>query len=103
MNSATLEKQLQRLADALSEFDDALIDTQMNSVPSPNTRDICRRRLLAEINRDLPDIGGSVCGIGGKLSNSRLLRGDTKPRTVQKAYSQNGVRQKARGSGYSTK
>ena len=35
MNLAILEKGLQRLADALSEFDDALIDAQMNSVPSP--------------------------------------------------------------------
>ena len=32
MNSAILEKQLQRLADTLSEFDDALVDAQMKSV-----------------------------------------------------------------------
>ena len=55
MNSAILEKQLQRLADALSEFDDALVDAQMKFVPSPNMLDIQRRRLLAEIDNDLSD------------------------------------------------
>ena len=31
MNSERLKKQLQRLSDTLSEFDDALIDAQMKS------------------------------------------------------------------------
>ena len=48
MNLAILEKHLQRLADTLSEFNDALIDAQMNSVPGPNITDISRQRLLAE-------------------------------------------------------
>ena len=52
MNLAILEKQLQRLSDTLSEFDDALIDAQMNSVPGPNITDIRRRRLLAEIDNE---------------------------------------------------
>ena len=42
MNSAILGKQLQRLSDALSEFDDALVDAQMKSVPGPNMLDISR-------------------------------------------------------------
>ena len=60
MNSAILEKQLQRLADALSKFDDALVDAQMKFVPSPNMLDIQRRRLLAEIDNDLSD-GSTKC------------------------------------------
>ena len=67
MNSAILEKHLQRLADVLSEFDDVIIIAQENSVASPNITDIRRRRLIAEIDNNLSDISGSVCGIGEKI------------------------------------
>ena len=67
MNLAILEKQLQRLSDTLSEFDDAFIDAQMNSVPGPNITDIRRQRLLTEIDNDLSNISGRVCGIGEKI------------------------------------
>ena len=67
MHSEILEKGLQKLSDALSEFDDALVDAQMKSVPGPNMADIQRRRLLAEIDSDLSDISESVCGIGEKI------------------------------------
>ena len=73
MNLAILEKQLQRLADTLSEFDDALIDAQMNSVPGPNITDIRRQRLLTEIDSDLSDISGSVCGIGEKIEQLKTF------------------------------
>ena len=73
MNLAILEKQLQRLADTLSEFNDALIDAQMNSVPGPNITDISRQRLLAEIDSDLSDISGSVCGIGEKIEQLKTF------------------------------
>ena len=64
MNLAILEKQLQRLSDTLSEFDDAFVDAQMNSVPGPN---ITGQRLLTEIDNDLSNISGRVCGIGEKI------------------------------------
>ena len=67
MHSEILEKGLQKLSDALSEFDDALVDAQMKFVPGPNMPDIQRRRLLAEIDSDLSDISESVCGIGEKI------------------------------------
>ena len=67
MNLERLEKHLQRLSDTLSEFDDALIDTQENFVLSPSVTDIRRRRLLSEIDSDLSDISGNVCGIGEKI------------------------------------
>ena len=73
MNLAILEKHLQRLADTLSEFNDALIDAQMNSVPGPNITDISRQRLLAEIDSDLSDISGSVCGIGEKIEQLKTF------------------------------
>ena len=73
MNSERLEKYLQRLAEALSEFDDALKDIQRKSVPSPNITDIRRRRLIAEIDNDLSDIGGSVGGIGEKIEQLKSL------------------------------
>ena len=73
MNLAILEKQLQRLADTLSEFNDALIDAQMNSVPGPNITDIRRQRLLAEIDSDLSNINGSVCGIGEKIEQLKTF------------------------------
>ena len=73
MNLAILEKQLQRLADTLSEFNDALIDAQMNSVPGPNITDILRQRLLAEIDSDLSNINGSVCGIGEKIEQLKTF------------------------------
>ena len=72
MNSAILGKQLQRLSDALSEFDDALVDAQMKSVPGPNMLDISRQRLLAEIDSDLSDISESVCGIGEKIEQLKI-------------------------------
>ena len=67
MHSKILEKGLQKLSDALSEFDDALMDAQTNSVPSPNVADIQRRRLIAEIDSDLSDLSEGVCGIGEKI------------------------------------
>ena len=73
MNLAILEKQLQRLSDTLSEFDDALIDAQMNSVPGPNITDIRRQRLLTEIDSDLSNINGSVCGIGEKIEQLKTF------------------------------
>ena len=73
MNLAILEKQLQRLADTLSEFNDALVDAQMRFVPGTNTTDIRRRRLLAEIDSDLSDISGSVCGIGEKIEQLKTF------------------------------
>ena len=50
MHSKRLEKRLQKLSDALSEFDDALVDVQTNSVPGPTESDIRRRRLIIEID-----------------------------------------------------
>ena len=73
MNLAILEKQLQRLSDTLSEFNDALIDAQMNSVPGPNITDISRQRLLAEIDSKLSNINGSVCSIGEKIEQLKTF------------------------------
>ena len=73
MNLERLEKHLQRLSEVLSEFDDALVDAQENFVPSPSITDIRRRRLLTEINSDLLDISGSVCGIGEKIEQLKSL------------------------------
>ena len=73
MNLAILEKQLQRLADTLSEFNDALIDAQMNSVPGPNITDISRQRLLAKIDNELSNISGSVCGIGENIEQLKTF------------------------------
>ena len=67
MHTAILEKHLQRLADVLSEFDDAFTDAQMKFVPDPSETDTRRRRLIAEIDNDLSDISGSVSGIGEKI------------------------------------
>ena len=67
MHSEILEKGLQKLSDALSEFDDALMDAQTNSVPGPNQSDIQRRRLIAEIDSNVSDVSKSVCGIGEKI------------------------------------
>ena len=67
MNSEILEKGLQKLSDALSEFDDAPVDVQMNSVPGPTESDIRRRRLIAEIDCNLSDVSKGVCGIGEKI------------------------------------
>ena len=67
MNTELLEKGLQKLSDALSEFDDILEDAQMNSVPGPNQSDIQRRRLITEIDSNVSDVSKSVCGIGEKI------------------------------------
>ena len=67
MNSEILEKGLQKLSDALSEFDDALVDVQMNSVPGPNESDIRRRRLIIAIDSGLSDVSKGVYGIGEKI------------------------------------
>ena len=67
MNSEILEKGLQKLSDDLSEFDDALVDVQTNSVPGPNESDIRRRRLIIAIDSDLSDVSKGVCGIGEKI------------------------------------
>lgn len=75
MNLAMLEKQSQRLADALSGMDDALTDLQMESVPSPSSADIQRRRLLAEIDSDLSELDQGVVGIGEKVEQLKSLDG----------------------------
>ena len=75
MHTAILEKHLQRLSDVLSEFDDVIIIAQENSVASPNITDIRRRRLIAEIDNDLSNISGSVCGIGEKIEQLKSLKG----------------------------
>ena len=75
MKLERLEKHLQRLADALSELDDALEDTQMNFVSGPNEPEKRRERLLAEIDNDLSDIESSVCGIGEKIEQLKSLDG----------------------------
>ena len=67
MHSKRLEKRLQKLSDDLSEFDDALVDVQTNSVPGPNESDIRRRRLIIAIDSDLSDVSKGVCGIGEKI------------------------------------
>ena len=67
MNTELLEKGLQKLSDALSEFNDILADAQMNSVPGPNQSDIQRRRLITEIDSNVSDVSKSVCGIGEKI------------------------------------
>ena len=67
MNSEILEKGLQKLSGDLSEFDDALVDVQTNSVPGPNESDIRRRRLIIAIDSDLSDVSKGVCGIGEKI------------------------------------
>ena len=67
MNTALLEKGLQKLSDALSEFDDILVDAQMSSVPGPNQSDIRCRRLIAEIDSGVSGLSEGVCGIGEKI------------------------------------
>lgn len=79
MNSKRLEKELQKLSDALSEFDDALVDIQMNSVPGPNESDIRRRRLIAEIDSDLSGVSEGVCGIGEKIEQLKSF--ESMPKT----------------------
>ena len=78
MNLERLEKQLQRLADALSEFDDALVDAQEKFVPSPSSTDTRRRRLLGQIDNDATDISGSVCGIGEKIEQLKTFENPCK-------------------------
>ena len=73
MNSEILEKGLQKLSDALSEFDDAPVDVQMNSVPGPTESDIRRRRLIAEIDCNLSDVSN--------LSSIKDFRGSWEPET----------------------
>ena len=73
MNSERLKKQLQKLSDTLSEFDGVIIIAQENSVPVPNTTDIRRKRLIAEIDNDLSDISESVCGIGEKIEQLKTF------------------------------
>ena len=73
MNSERLKKQLQKLSDTLSEFDDALVDAQMKFVPGPSMTDIRRRWLIAEIDNDLSNTSGSVCGIGEKIEQLKLF------------------------------
>ena len=46
MHSVKLEQELQKLSDALSEFDDALTYLQMKFVSSPNILGISHQRLL---------------------------------------------------------
>lgn len=75
MNSVKLEQRLQKLSDALSEFDDALIEAQTGFVPSPNMRDRQRERLLKGIDSDLSDISVSVCGIGEKIERLKSFKG----------------------------
>lgn len=67
MKLEKLEKQSQRLSDALSGFDDAFKDVHRSFVPSPNMIDIQREELLKAIDRSLSDIDESVCEIGEKI------------------------------------
>ena len=64
MDLAILEKHSQRLADAMSAFDDALEDTQDNFVQGRNAPDPQRKELLKGIDNHLSDINKSVCEIG---------------------------------------
>ena len=71
MNSIKLEKGLQKLFDALSEFDDALIDAQENSVSGPNVSDI--RRIIAEIESYTSDVSQSVSQIEEKIEKLKVF------------------------------
>ena len=75
MNTDKLDQKFQNLSNALSEFDDALTDTQMNSVPSPNMADISRWRLLAEIDSDVSGLDKGVIGIGEKIEQIKNFNG----------------------------
>lgn len=71
MNSIKLERELQKLLDALSEFDDALIDAQENSVSGPNVADI--RRIIAEIESYTSDVSQSVSQIEEKIEQLKIF------------------------------
>lgn len=71
MNSIKLEKRLQKLLDALSDFDDALIDAQENSVSGPNVADI--RRSIAEIESYTSDVSQSVSQIEKKIKQLKVF------------------------------
>ena len=71
MNLERLEKQLQRLSDALSYFDDALIDAQENSVSGPNVSDI--RRIIVEIESYTSDVSQSVSQIEEKIEQLKIF------------------------------
>ena len=73
MKLAILEKELQKLSDALSELDDTLKDTRKYSVPSPNMIDRQRDHLLTGIDNDLSEINGSVCGIREKIEKLKTF------------------------------
>ena len=73
MNPVKLEQELQNLSDALSEFDDALTDFQMKSVPSPNMRGVSHQRLLSEIDSDTSELSRGVGEIGEKVEQLNRL------------------------------
>ena len=73
MNSVKLEQGLQKLSDALSKFDDALVDAQTSSVPGPNMADISRRRLLTEIDSNVSDVSVSVGEIAEKIEQLKSV------------------------------
>ena len=75
MKSERLEKHLQRLADALSEFDDALEVAQDNFGAVLNELDARRWRLLMAIDSDFWNINESVCGMGEKTEQLKSLEG----------------------------
>lgn len=71
MNLIKLEKGLQKVFDALSEFDDVLIDAQENSVSGPNVADI--RRSIAEIEGYTSDVSQSVSQIEEKIEQLKVF------------------------------
>ena len=75
MKLERLKNHLQRLSDALSEFDEVLVDARMSCVPSPNALDIQCRKLLMGIDSELSDISGNVCGIGKKIEQLKSFEG----------------------------
>ena len=66
-----LEKGLKKLFDALSYFDDALIDAQENSVSGPNVADI--RRIIAKIESYTSDVNQSVSQIEEKIEQLKVF------------------------------
>lgn len=75
MKLEKLEKQLQRLEDALSEFTAALKDAQANSGADLSESDIQYIRLIAEIKRNLSDVRRSIRSITEKIEQLKSFEG----------------------------
>ena len=75
MDLAILEKQLQRLEDASSEFAAAFKDAQTNFGADPNESEIRYIRLIAEIERNLSDVNRSIRSITEKIEQLKSLKG----------------------------